>query len=92
MYYLQNKIFIIKIDKIFSDLKIAYGSTQIWNLIFKNDTNELIHKIGTDLEILKSNLWLPKGKHGGGRDKSGTWDEYTHTTIYKIHNLQGSIV
>ena len=27
----------------------------MWNLIFKNDTNELIHKTGTDLEILKSN-------------------------------------
>ena len=27
----------------------------MWNLIFKNDTNELIHKTGTDLEILKLN-------------------------------------
>ena len=27
----------------------------MWNLIFKNDTNELIHKTGTDLEIWKSN-------------------------------------
>ena len=29
----------------------------------KNDTNELIYK--TDLQILKTNLWLPKGKCGG---------------------------
>ena len=25
----------------------------------------------------------PKGKYGGGRDKSGTWDEYTHTTYIR---------
>ena len=29
---------------------------------FKNDTNELIYKTETDLQILKTNLWLPKGK------------------------------
>ena len=23
-----------------------------------------------------------------GRDKSGAWDEHTHTTIYKIDNQQ----
>ena len=37
----------------------------MWNLIFKNDTNELIYKTETDLQILKTNLWLPKGKQGG---------------------------
>ena len=42
----------------------------MWNLIFKNDTNELIYK--TDSQILKTNLWLPKGKRG--RDKLGAWD------------------
>ena len=36
-----------------------------------------------DLQILKTNLWLPKG-----RDKSGAWDEHTHTTIYNIGNQQ----
>ena len=25
----------------------------------------------------------------GGSDKSGAWDEHTHTTIYKIDNQQG---
>ena len=35
------------------------------NLIFKNDTNELIYKIETDTQILKTNLRLPKGKRGG---------------------------
>ena len=31
----------------------------------KNDTSELIYKRETDLQISKTNLWLPKGKHGG---------------------------
>ena len=35
---------------------------------FKNDTNELIYKTETDLEILKTNLGLPKGRMGG-RDR-----------------------
>ena len=42
--------------------------------IYKNDTNELIYKTETDLETLQTNLWLPKGKSGGGRDKLGVWD------------------
>ena len=37
----------------------------MWNLILKNDINELIYKIEKDLEISKTNLWLPKGKCGG---------------------------
>ena len=39
----------------------------------KNDTKELIYKTETNSQILKSNLWLPKGKlwwgginYGGG--------------------------
>ena len=67
MYYLQNKIFIIKIDKIFSDLKIAYGSIQIWNLIFKNDTNELIHKTGTDLRDIEIKSMVTKGETWRGK-------------------------
>ena len=31
----------------------------------KKDTNELIYKIETDSQTLKTNLWLPKGKSGG---------------------------
>ena len=50
----------------------------MWNLIILNDTNELIYKAETDLQILKTNLWLPKGKCGRGYI-SGSWDEtYTH--------------
>ena len=41
---------------------------------FKNDTNELIYKRETDLQISKTNLRLPKGRNIVGRDKSGAWD------------------
>ena len=30
----------------------------------KSDTNEFIYKTETDLQISKTNLWLPKGKLG----------------------------
>ena len=40
--------------------QIAYDTTYMW--ILKYDTNELIYK--TDSQILKTNLWLPKGKCG----------------------------
>ena len=43
----------------------------MWNL--KYDTNELIYKTETDPQTQKTNLWLPKGKAGGG-DKLGGWD------------------
>ena len=54
----------------------------MWNL--KKDTNELVCKIGTDLQTWKTNLWLPKGE-AGGRDKLGIWDWQIYTTIYKIN-------
>ena len=38
----------------------------MWNLTFKNDTNELICKTETDPQISKTNLWLPNGRHGCG--------------------------
>ena len=61
---------------------IWYDSYMESNL--KCDMNELIHKTETDLQILKTNFWLSKGKHAcGGRDKSGAWDEYSHTAMYK---------
>ena len=28
----------------------------------------------------------------GGRDKSGAWDEHTHTTVYEVDNKQGLTV
>ena len=63
----------------------------MWNLILKNDTNELIYKTEKDLQLLKTNLSLPKGKCWG-EHKSGAWDEHTHTTIYKIDNQQGPTI
>ena len=42
---------------------IIYHSYVESNL--KNNTNELIYKTETDSQILKTNFWLPKGKHGG---------------------------
>ena len=36
----------------------------MWDLVLKNDVYELIYKIETDSQISKTNLWLPKGKHG----------------------------
>ena len=38
----------------------------------KMDTIELIYKTEIDSQTLKTNLWLPKGKHGG-RNKLGVW-------------------
>ena len=55
-----------------TERQISYDITYMWNLI-KNDINELFYKTETDSQILKSNLWLPKGKHGGS-DKLGDWD------------------
>ena len=36
----------------------------MWNLIFKNDTNELIYKTETDLADIKTKLLVTKGKMG----------------------------
>ena len=44
--------------------QISYDITPMWNPILKNYTNELIYKTETDSQISKTNLWLPKGKHG----------------------------
>ena len=35
---------------------------------------------------------VTKGEMRRGRDKSGAWDEHTHTTIYKVDNQQGPTV
>ena len=53
----------------------------MWNLILKNDTNELIYKTETDLQILKTNLRLPKGKHGGGGGINQEFGMNIHTLL-----------
>ena len=40
----------------------TYYITYMWNLNFKNDTNET----ETDSQTSKTNLWLTKGKRGRG--------------------------
>ena len=48
----------------------------------KNDTNELMYKTETDLQISKTNLQLPKGNvwvGGGINQKLGI---NTHTLLY----------
>ena len=44
--------------------QIPHDITHMWNLFFKKIQMNLFTK--TDLQILKTNLWLPKGKGGGG--------------------------
>ena len=61
--------------------QISYDITHMWDLIFKKK-HKLIYKTEADLQILKTNWWLPKGKCEWGRDKSGTWDTHTHTHTY----------
>jgi len=56
----------VKLD---SERQIAFYSTYF----LKNGTKELIYKTETDVQISKTNLWLPKRKYGG-RDKSEVWD------------------
>ena len=51
--------------------QILYDITHIWTLIFKDDTNELICKTEPDVQIPKTNLWLPKGKGGRGEGYIG---------------------
>ena len=49
----------------------------MWNLIFKNDTNELIHKTGTDLEILKL-------KQRGNMEVEGISGHPMNVTLFEI--------
>ena len=55
--------------------QISYHITYMWNLK-KNGTNERIYKTEIESQTLKTNLWLPKGKAGGGgwRNKLWAWD------------------
>ena len=48
--------------------QISYDNIHMWNLIFKNHRNELIYKTKTESQTSKTNLWLPKGKHGEGKE------------------------
>ena len=58
----------------------------------KKDTNELICRTETDSQTLKTNLGLPKGTGGGGRDGLGVCDWHMHTTVYGMTDQQVSAV
>ena len=45
--------------------QISYNITYMWNLIFKNDTNELVYEIETDSQILKQTYGYQRGNVGG---------------------------
>ena len=60
---------------------------------FLNDTNELIYKTETDSQISKTNVCLPKRKHGGKGEGQSRSLGLTYTdAIYKIDNQQGPTV
>ena len=44
----------------------------MWNL--KSNTNTCIYKTETVFQIQITNLWLPKRRREGGKDKLGAWD------------------
>ena len=44
--------------------QISYNITNMWNLIFKNDTNELVYEIETDSQILKQTYGYQRGNVG----------------------------
>ena len=46
--------------------KDRYDITLHVEFNFKNDINELIYKTEKDLQISKTNVWIPKGKGRGG--------------------------
>ena len=65
-----------------------YGITNMWNLIFLNDTNGLIYKIETDSQIQKTNQWLPN-ENNGERDKLGACNIYnTDNQEPTVHSTQ----
>ena len=55
---------IIILSEVNQTEKNKYHITYMWNLNY--DTNDLIYKRETDSQTQKTNLWLPKGKGGGG--------------------------
>ena len=62
-----------KWSKLKRERHISYEITNKWNLT-KNGTNVLlITTQKQDSKISKPNLWLPKVKLGGGRDKLEGW-------------------
>ena len=71
---------IIILSKSDRERQISYDIPHMWNLI-KNDINKLIDKTEKDSQISKTNLWLPKGKHGEEGQIRNLGLTYTHYYI-----------
>ena len=54
--------------------------------------NKLIHKTETDTLTQRTNLWLPKGESGWGREGLEVWDQQMQTIIYRMDKQQGPTV
>ena len=63
---------ILQTDSLSSELPGNPDFTYTWNL--KHHTNELIYEAETDSQTLRTDLWLPRGRAGWGRDGLGGWD------------------
>ena len=59
---------IILLSKVRKRKKITYDIIYMWNLTF--DTNAHIYETNTDLQIQRTDQWLPRGK-GLGREGLG---------------------
>ena len=68
--------------------QIFYNITHMCNLIYKRQMN-LFQKQKQTYRYGKQAYGYQR-ENMGGRDKSGTCDEYTHTTKYKIDTQKGS--
>ena len=64
----------------------------MWNLKKGKDTNELICRKETDSQTLKTNLWLPKGTGGEGRDGLGSWNWPVYNVVYGMIGQQAPAV
>ena len=72
-------------------LSRVFSNTTVWSQLLGLQIFIRVVEKGhsPDSQILKTSLWLPKGKCVAGEGiKSGEWDEHTHTTIYKTGNQQ----
>ena len=64
----------------------------MWKLKKKKDTKGLICITETDSQILKKNLWLPKGTSGRGWDGLGLWDWHMYTEVHGMTDQWGPVV
>ena len=76
--------------KLVSERQTSYDITYRWNLK-KKDTNELICRTETDLDI-ENQLMVTKVDRYWGKDELGGWDWHMHTVIHGVIGQQGPAV